>query len=220
MARVSNNLKQVTVPLDRQSMTISTSFQRDGHIVQVAWRTFTLSLALSLLPPLIPALAKPQGSSEKVRKLLRRELGLTSFAFCMTLAVAGGKFLDKFFKKNSIPYRDQRSFTAENHRTFLANAISSTVAVVLFTSRNKRPARGTSTIPFTLSISQSTSPTLDLTLLILVRALDARVQAYLQNHHPDTNEPVSGKAKPRKTLLSTLIVKYMDVILFWLACSR
>lgn len=201
-------------------MITSTSFKKDGHIVQVAWRTFTLSLALSLLPPLIPALAKSQGSSDKVRKLLARELGPTSFAFSMTLAVAGGRVLDNFFKKNSIPYKNQRSFTAENHRTFLANTISSTVAVILFTSRNKRPPRSTSTIPFTLSIPRNTSPTLDLTLLILVRALDARVQAYLQNHLPDTSESVSEKAKSRKALTCELITKYMDVVLFWLACSR
>ncbi|GJJ09474.1 hypothetical protein Clacol_003697 [Clathrus columnatus] len=199
-------------------MAATTAFEKHAR---VACRTYTLSLALSLLPALIPAIAKPQ-SSTRIPKILKRELGPTGFAFSMTLAVAGGRLLDKCLNNNEMPYANWKpSVLLTADRTFLANVISSTLAIVLFTSRKKKPAPSTSSIPFTLSVYQDNSPTLDLTLLILVRALDAHLQSYLQDRHLDT--PDTGcdeEGKPTRFSILKFIVRHMDVILFWLACSR
>lgn len=206
-------------------MTVTIAFQKHRHILHVACRTYTLSLALSLLPSLVPVIVNPHPSAYvKFRKLLKRELGLTGFAFCMTIAVAGGRLIDELSKDGKISESERspstpRSTSTQSRRTFLANVVSSTVAIIIFASRNQRSARGTSSIPFTLSISRDTSPTLDLTLLILVRALDAHAQTYLQKYNSNAKES-SPEAKNPSNRLFKFLIKEMDVILFWLASSR
>ena len=149
-------------------------------------------------------------------RLLRRELGPFGFAFAITTAVAGGSFLQKIFENNSAnPPSDNslqnssltpgsatggldstwvarfRLWTSLSgaQRTFLANTLASTVAIILlqWKAAPVRP-QGVTELPLTLPVPtegipkrKGISPTLNLTLILFVRALDSIVHGGLQD---------------------------------------
>ena len=148
-------------------------------------------------------------------KSLRRELGPFGFAFAITTAVAGGSFLrnaSKNLQKSAVrsqngdadlgPTGGSLGSTLKNvkhglwhhwtslsdvQRTFLSNAVVSTVAIVLLQQKSTpgRPS-GVPELPLTLPIDDipkrnGISPTLDLTLILFVRALDSVVHGGLQD---------------------------------------
>lgn len=130
----------------------------------VALRTYALALSLSLGPALVPFVTRLHNGldSAKLGRVLRREFGHNGFAFSITLAVAGGAFLKKTWAKS------KKHFLSPEHETFVANTISASVAIFLLQRRHRRRAR-----------RDATSPTLDLTLLLLVRAMDSLVQSFV-----------------------------------------
>ena len=144
-------------------------------------------------------------------RLLRRELGPFGFAFAITTAVAGGSFLanvSENLERPVIPLQDEgasiggglgsafgnaksrlwRCCTLSDiQRTFLSNALASAVAIVLLQWKAP-PGRplGVPELPLTLPIDDTPrpkgiSPTLNLTLFLLVRALDSVVHGGLQD---------------------------------------
>ncbi|KIJ68456.1 hypothetical protein HYDPIDRAFT_173171 [Hydnomerulius pinastri MD-312] len=160
-----------------------------SHPVQIALRTYTLSLSLSLGPTLIPLLLalinRPQSLKARLRvlkRVLKRELGPTGFASAITVAIAGGAGLQRLWeilecregspqledKLSPPPARDwtQRLKLTQYQKAFLANVVTSTLAIILLQWRGRRRAG-------------RISPTTDLSLLFLVRALDASVQSLL-----------------------------------------
>lgn len=225
----------------------------DDDPLQIALRTYALSLALSLGPALVPFLTSPKARRDgttRLGKILRRELGVTGFAFAMTAGVGGGAFLRQLFdvlaERDSLgPSRTEdasvlgpasrklveclRAMT-ELHRTFLANVLSAAMAITLFHSRRRSVARSTA-IPFTPPLfgSSSSKPapfagrssiTLDLTLLFLVRAMDALAQITIQKGCEvlEKNDGVYGKqaAEKRRRLLSMRL----DALVFWASSAR
>ena len=143
----------------------------DDDPLQIALRTYALSLALSVGPALLPFLASPKARKDgmsRLGKILRRELGVTGFAFAMTAGVGGGAFLRQLFDVLaeqdsfvSIKTDDESLFgrtrsklteclrsVTELHRTFLANVLSAAVAITLFHSRRRTKITST-TIPYT-----------------------------------------------------------------------
>ncbi|KAF8140263.1 hypothetical protein EV363DRAFT_1426683 [Boletus edulis] len=142
-----------------------------GHPLQIALRTFSLCLSLSLSPVLLRAIfalvLRPESFTTHVRVLWRalsRELRPTGFASAITTAVGGGAALQRLW--NVLEHRHINSKLSLYQRTFLANALSSTFAIILLRwKRYRRPG--------------TVSPTLDLSLLFFVRALDASVQLLL-----------------------------------------
>ncbi|KAL6309966.1 hypothetical protein BKA93DRAFT_177888 [Sparassis latifolia] len=119
------------------------------------------------------------------------------------------------------------------HRTFISNFISSALAITLLHSRrpNYRPTVERAEIPLLPHISESSAlhkslslgprppPTLDLTLLILVRALDFIVQATLGRiarfDELDPKRTPEQKEKRRRLLHSRL-----DALVFWMSSAR
>src|SRR6267154_379769 len=76
-----------------------------SHPTQVALRTYSLSLFLSLGPALLPVVLNLITSSSSLethsgrfRRVLRRELSFTGFPFAITVAVGGGAALKRFWK--------------------------------------------------------------------------------------------------------------------------
>ncbi|KAG9314358.1 hypothetical protein JVU11DRAFT_5151 [Chiua virens] len=86
----------------------------------------------------------------------------------MTTAIGGGVALQRLWdvESRNTPHPAGQTGSSQYRRAFLANAITSTLAVALL--RWKKPRR-----------FGNASPTLDFSLLLLVRALDALVQASL-----------------------------------------
>ncbi|KAF9481427.1 hypothetical protein BDN70DRAFT_974936 [Pholiota conissans] len=123
-------------------------------------------------------------------------------------------------------------------QTFLSNALSATVGVILIQAgRNRttwlRAARRSATYP--PRPVGLRSPTLDLTLLLVVRAVDSIVQALiLQKHVPAMTTVVDGKQNPveprlvheklvrekvrRENEVRRMWTSQVDAFVFW-ACS-
>jgi len=104
-------------------------------------------------------------------------------------------------------------------RTFLANAVASSVGMFLLQKGRNRASR------FKQGHSSSISPTTDLTLLLAVRALDSIVQSFIYRRTKSkgylTIEPIVAKdlleQEHQKTSSEKLSMK-IDALLFW-ACS-
>ncbi|KIM85208.1 hypothetical protein PILCRDRAFT_817207 [Piloderma croceum F 1598] len=194
------------------------------HPVQIALRTYAVSLSLSLGPSLLPFIVAPfrkekhtRGRARSLGYVLKRELGPNGFAFAITVAVGGGAALQRLWQileeagqdtdndslleqsdlsavgsgSNSLEsqlwvYRELRWIASGPRRAFACNLISSAIAILLLQGKGGW-SRSISTpiksidIPLTIPIDANatkhgSSPTLDLTLLLLVRAVDAIIQ--------------------------------------------
>ena len=185
---------------------IPTLSDNPTHPSQIALRTYALALSFSLGPALIPFLSpvlrrktsRSYGDQPRpvLVKLLKRELGVKGFAFAFAVAVAGGAVIQHAWhaleEHKDPPSRSDvvKSFRAwlvsipSTQKSFLSNLISSTVAAGLL-SIGSRPTRQSKalSIPWTLPITgpqpsnAATSSTLDLTLLLVVRAFDVAIQS-------------------------------------------
>ena len=148
------------------------------HPLQIALRTYSLCLSLSLGPVLLPAIfalaVHPKKFTARASvfwRALSRELRPTGFASAITAAIGGGAALQRLW--NFLERRDAHAWVhyinsklSLCQRAFLANVISSTFGVILLRwTRYRRLA--------------AVSPTLDLSLLLLVRAFDTWTQAFL-----------------------------------------
>lgn len=240
-----------------------------SHIAHVALRTYSLALSLSLGPSLLPFVLsrvapRSTGSTKyngrALLKVLRRELGHDGFAFAMTLAVAGGEALNRYFSAEASaevpaegnptaePRQTFRSLLARlsaAQKTFVANFVSSAISILLIQAGRDRSLRlrnnppSMDAIPLTVSIPHSSrsgvavpSPTLDLTLLLLVRAIDSLCQSFVftrcnnapgksiqPTKTPDETGDVHEEEKQfrrRRLGLTTRI----DALVFWACGAR
>ena len=112
----------------------------DNHPIQIALRTYALALSLSLGPAFVAFLTKPRRKTVgPLIRAIQRELGLTGFAFAMTTALAGGASFkslwdsleEKFAAPSSSRLSTWRSRLRDVHKTFLANACSAFIAIML-----------------------------------------------------------------------------------------
>ncbi|KAI3622488.1 integral membrane protein [Moniliophthora roreri] len=180
------------------------------HPTQIALRTYSLALALSLGPSLLPIVTRLLTSDRNLhktikalKKVLRRELGFDGFAFAVTFAIWGGTALGKWWNEEFHINNYSGQYSPLKHvfltfssrlsayqKSFLAYVLSSTVGFHLLLSGRRRSERLraalTLAIPYTpptstpAAILGKASPTLDLTLLLSVRALDVLVQSFIQ----------------------------------------
>ncbi|KAL0581614.1 hypothetical protein V5O48_000430 [Marasmius crinis-equi] len=183
-----------------------------------------------------------------LKKVLRRELGYDGFAFAITLAVWGGSKLGKTWDEVSENNNDDdktkshQSFLSKLNgkltsyqRGFLSYAFTSTVALYLLQagrhrserlqamSRSQNGGSAYPLIPYTPPTpspgASKASPTLDLTLLLVVRALDVVVQSLIQKRVESEGEieEEGVKGEKRRKSIAQLSTK-IDAIAFW-ACS-
>lgn len=226
----------------------------DDDPLQIALRTYALSLALSLGPALVPFLTSSKAWKDGLARLgmiLGRELRVTGFAFAMTVGVGGGAFLRQLFdliEQQDSPLHSKaedasimldrarrrlvmclRSMTGL-HRTFLANVLSAAMAVTLFHCRH-RPISPSTAIPFTPPLSGTSSAntapfagrpsiTLELTLLFLVRAMDALAQITIQKGCEALVKTDSVYGKQAAEKRSRLLTMRLDAMVFWASSAR
>ena len=181
-----------------------------------------------------------------LKKVLRRELGYDGFAFAVTLAVWGGSWIGKRWDElsdESNPEKEKNTTTkalsskfglSRYNRGFLSYCLTSTVAFYLLQAGRRRserlrsnklrpdPSRAYPLIPYTPptpTSSSGASLTLDLTLLLMVRALDVVVQGAIRRRcqtgeeNAGDQERLETKRKRIATLSTTV-----DAFAFW-ACS-
>lgn len=199
----------------------------------VAIRAYVLALSFSTLPAVFPTVlahlkAKPtlkssRTSSRTVFDVLRRELGPTGLPFAMAIAAGGGKWLSAVCERQLSRFQDTNcgktrgeydwQETGRERLRVLAYTFSSWIAIRLLHAR--RRALKVSPYPLTFPVGNQpgpgrASPTLDFTLLVLVRALDAFVGRILGGSHP---RYVLAKDMRR-------LRPYLDAFVFWVSCSR
>ncbi|KZS92961.1 hypothetical protein SISNIDRAFT_549988 [Sistotremastrum niveocremeum HHB9708] len=211
---------------------------------RVALRTYVLGLSFSAVPALLPLIAAyvtaksskdAQNRRTKLVAVLRREFGPSGFAFAMAAAAGGGRLLDHLWHQYSRKGKEKKHPIVESRvdeevthdtdgwvNTFICNLVSTSLAISLLHSKAGRVRTNTAT-PFTppLNPSRGTgrSPTLDLTLLFLVRALDGALHGALVPKKLDdtSSRSESGLAK-RKRLFER--ISKIDALVFWAASAR
>lgn len=228
----------------------------NDHPARIAVRTYALSLSLSLGPALIPLLTEGGLNKRRRNKLaliLRKELSASGFAFAMTVAAGGGAALEYYWKRATKGHEHPTKFKAGAHRlpllsdvilrgaefspsydTFICNAISSFVAILLMHSRRRTSQTRRADIPLTVPIDEigdrKSSPTLDLTLLLFVRALDAFAQRFFRRHAEKAidvegsrmamdGESANGKKRLLRKKVAVL-TDQLDAFIFWAASAR
>jgi len=201
----------------------------NDHPLQILIRTYPLALSLSLGPALLSFLASSRsrsiGLASGLKSILRRELALTSFPFAITVAVGGGSGLqflwDRLERKWTKALRGSVEGAASGllaslepwQRTFVCNALASLTAITLLQAPHHSFQTCKVDIPFpcaaqTREIKRGrSSETLDLTLLVLVRAFDALAQRIV------FKRAGNEKKQARKHRLS--ITTKLDALAFW-----
>jgi hypothetical protein len=158
--------------------------------------------------------------------ILQRELGFNAFPFAITVALGGGSALRTLW--NSLDWKQPEAIGGSEPRgvpkflarlkpwqkSFICNALSSLAAISLLQSRRRSMGARKVHIPSAVQNPQSTkterermSATLDLTLLVLVRAFDALVQRLVFKRTGDE------KKQERKRRLA--ITTKLDALAFW-----
>jgi len=220
--------------------------------------SLSLSLGPSLIPFIhsrITSKPSTRTSLSALKRVLRRECGLDGFAFAITVCVGGGAAIRQLWhildlptqQAPSIPIPQQSVRTTRRQinagiqtlkltsyqKTFLANILSSSLGVLLLQAgyRRSRRLRGSSNCGAASTRTNRALPTLDLTLLLFVRAADAIFQALIRS----TTQPAhqasrksgqnssAGHTLFRNKLKenaksSNLLTSRIDAFVFW-ACS-
>jgi hypothetical protein len=221
-----------------------------SHPVQISMRTYILTISLSLGPTLLPVALALRSPSFKGRikvfwRVLERELGSTGFASAMTVAVGGGAALQRLWdilcsRNSHCRSEDTQAESAPSpppvggwsqsfnldlvyginsklsryQRAFLANVLTSTLAIILLQRRRRRRAG-------------PVSPMMNLSLLFLVRALDASVQSLLSRKAREVvarqardtislNKQPGGLAQDWQRKVATRL----DALIFWASSAR
>jgi hypothetical protein len=200
----------------------------NDHPLNIVIRTYPLALSLSLGPAILSFAASPTARSKDLKSILRRELGVTGFPFAITVALGGGSALRALWKR--LEQKQDETLTVRGikvdcvpgflprlkpwHKTFICNALASLVAISLLQSRRRFRQTRKACIPWTVPIGQTRkteagrmSVTLDLTLLVMVRAFDALVQGLVFKRAGDETK------QERKRRLS--ITTKLDALAFW-----
>lgn len=229
-----------------------------NHSFQVAARTYTLSLSLSVAPAILPLLTskgKISGKPARFARTLRNELGLRGFAFAMMVAIGGGTALDGLWQRLDSEKSDAASQDrfpsakyigwlrtlsrsssfklAPTYRTFLCSLATSLAAILLLQSRRGPTQSKRASIPFTVPVTRPTrsnegrpSATLELTLMLLVRAFDAilqgefvrRAEAQVDAQRTEGNNSTSHVHDIR--VKAATMTDKLDALVFWAASSR
>lgn len=204
----------------------------NDHPLQIAVRTYPLALSLSLGPALLSFLASSRnrtiGLTSGLKSILLRELALTSFPFAITVAVGGGSGLRFLWERLERRWTKTPRGSGKGNasgllarlepwqRTFTCNALASLTAITLLQARRRSVQIRKVDIPFpcAVSIAQTReiergrfSATLDLTLLVLVRAVDALVQRVVFKR--------VGHEKKQARMRRLSITTKLDALTFW-----
>jgi hypothetical protein len=198
----------------------------NGHPLRIATRTYLLALSLSLGPTLLSFATSPKSRPKDLKLSLRREFGVTAFPFAITVALGGGSALQRLW--NHLDHKKSKAVHGLDpdgapsfpvrlkpwQKSFFCNALASLAAISLLQSRRPAPHIRKAHIPLTVPISQGSkterrrvSATLDLTILVLVRAFDALVQGHVFNR--------AGDEKKHERRRRLAITTKLDALAFW-----
>ncbi|KAH7104379.1 hypothetical protein BKA62DRAFT_694497 [Auriculariales sp. MPI-PUGE-AT-0066] len=182
-----------------------------SHPLKIAARTFSLGLSFSLVPALLGQLLSGKiRPTAKLRATLARELSPTGFPFAMAVAFGGGAALESWWTKSGV------HSPTSSRDSLVAHALSSALAMGLIDLRAKAWTHGIASAPppRKQGVSAGSSPTLDFTLLLLVRALDSIVQSWIRRESTRPNK------RPEYAQRIKWLDAQLDGVLFWLCSAR
>lgn len=189
------------------------------HAIVVLARTYILSLSLSLGPAIVSILASKRslvGVKKAIGRLIVRHLSWAGFPFSITLALAG-RYLPHFLLRLDGHHTQTHTSTEGLVGSFATSYIA--MALLQHGRRNhcSKGLADTSILPLTVpqtfsSRKEALSPTWDLTLIILVRALDTWVQRGIK--------AVTDKGELEDDAKKDKLTGNVDAAMFWVASSR
>ncbi|KAG5722505.1 hypothetical protein E4T56_gene2885 [Termitomyces sp. T112] len=174
-------------------------------------------------------------------RILRREIGLDGFAFAMALSVGGGLALRELWAvHDSVPEQPEvlsqhtESFTSfsPSQKTFITNMISSSFGMILLQAGRRRSYRLRQellspivTLPLipptpTPESRIRVSDTLDLTLLLLVRAADSLLQTFIRRTALVKDVGTTRASQEQGTEAATILTSRIDAFVFWASSAR
>jgi hypothetical protein len=206
-----------------------------SHPARVTIRAGLVSVVASLTPSLIPLVVSPKVRNHfRWREFLRRELGPHSFPFSVIVAIGGGAWLEhlattmkktlknRTLSSKQVKFNDPNDLTEDKESmyvTVISTVLASLVAIHLLQGQAKPRIRGAD-IPLTFpaSTSPKTTPSLDLTIILAVRATDGIIQhairEYLRRYSKNRIEGIAHAHTIQK------VVEHVDVLLYSLAAWR
>jgi hypothetical protein len=231
-----------------------------SHPTQVALRTYALALSFSLGPALIPIVTsfaskkKQRTAWVKLGKTLKRELRYDGFASALTVSVGGAAALRHLWT-NAVdaeegimgvePQAGSHGLLDGLRRwlhslpltpvqvTFIVNLFASSAGIFLLQKGLERSSK--------TSAKDATrhSPTLDLTLLLVVRSLDSFIQSLIlrrvrPRNHIHSLSPSENEEEHIRMIREKLdkeeakqvnekrqkMTQKVDAFLFWICSSR
>ncbi|PVF99907.1 hypothetical protein CPB86DRAFT_267323 [Serendipita vermifera] len=195
-----------------------------SHPSRVTIRAGSLALALAVLPSLAPLLTSRKArKSFRLSELVKREAGPNGFPFALLVVFGGSAWLewawakyDEMKKSESLEEEEEAPRKGSKWRTFVCTLAASLWAIRRLQKHPK--AKGEiAELPLMLPVnpkSSQTSPSLDLTIIFAVRALDAIFQRAIRVHSLRRRPTSEGGKPPIK------LTEHLDVLLFTLATSR
>jgi len=183
-----------------------------SHPLRVTVRASAMAFSLAVIPSIIPLITSRKARKGfKLSELLRREFGPNGFPFGLVVAFAGSSWLEWAWNKSDISTSDEASKdSVPRSRSKWRTAICAFVASLWAVHRlqkHPKPRGPIAEIPLMLPVnrrSSETSPSLDLTIIFAVRALDAlfqrgiatytSVESSLTDHKPEENKKTKSKS--------------------------
>lgn len=209
-----------------------------SHPARITIRAGLVSAAASLTPSLITLIISQKARRQlKWGEFLRRELGPRSFPFAVIVAIGGGAWLEHTTKlmkkklngrylgcdpvesKGSSDLTDLTEDRGSTYVTVISTVLASLVAIHLLQGQRKPRIRGAD-IPLTFpaSTSPKSTPSLDLTIILAVRAMDGIIQhgtrEYIRRYSKNRAEGIAHAQTIQR------VVEHLDVLLYFLAAWR
>lgn len=206
-----------------------------SHPARITIRAGLVSAAASLTPSLVPLIVSPKARRQlRWRDFLRRELGPRSFPFAVIVAIGGGAWLEhitRLMKEKlnhrsldckQVKFNDSNDLTVDKASTgvtVISTVLASLVAIHLLQGQKIPRTRGAD-IPLTFpaSTSPKTTPSLDLTIILAVRAMDGiirhNITEYIQRYSKNRVEGIAHAHTIQR------VVEHVDVLLYSLAAWR
>ena len=188
-----------------------------SHPLRVTIRASTLAFSLAVIPSVIPLITSRKARRGfKLSELLKREFGPNGYPFGLVVAFAGSAWLEWAWNKSDASKPEEKlKQSASRSRSAVRTALCTFVASIWAIHRlqkHPKPRGAIAEIPLMLPVnplSSKTSPSLDLSIIFAVRALDALFQrgiAIYTTRKPDCSNDQSECKKPKSTVMREHLV--------------
>ena len=171
------------------------------HPLRVTVRASALAFSLAIIPSVIPLITSTQARKGfKLSELLKREFGPNGYPLGLVVAFAGSSWLEWAWNKlDTLAMGDTSKESAAGSRNKIRTTLCAFVASLWAIHRlqkHPKPQGSIAEIPLMLPVnprSSKTSPSLDLSIIFAVRALDALFQHGIVTYTSSESNSIDDK---------------------------